>query len=494
MRVKNPAIFLLVSLLMVTINSARADQAILIGGGYNINGSQGQIELNVNWVQQVLKKANLPVITFFTDGDDPAPDVHYLQQEGTDEPAEALDELAKQLEPLARLFENQTINRQRYRNHIIPDVAGSTQADLLEDALTDILNSAPDDPTLIVYNGHGRQSSSTTDKVTMELWNDTQMTAAQLHSILETSNAPSRFIFTQCYSGGFHRLAYKNPESGLALSNANRCGFTAESAYRLSEGCSASIDSNDYRDYTTFFFAALNGYDRNGEILPVNTDINGDGEVSLREAHLYTLENAHSTDLSRSTSEDYLSSWQPWYLKWSAGKAGLPNNEYAKLFRDLAGKHGIPLSGNPAKNIRAKMKSHVAATNDLVTRYNEIADDFYDIQQDLIYEAKSRWPALIGPYTAAFQSLVASGEILDVAQWVEEQPSYKQLLDLQLESENIANSLLDAERNITQMQKLLEFRKLAKIKNQIYQHGSQREIRDYESLVSCEDQPLNFNQ
>ena len=482
----------LLGLCLLHASTVQADQAILIGGGYNVHGSQGQIELNVSWVQDVLKKADVPVITFFTDGDDPAADVHYLYSEAADLEPTALDQLATQLEPVARLFGNQQANLLRYRNHTIEDVKGGTKADGLSQALKDILSSAPDDPTLIVYNGHGKQSHTSTDKVTMELWDDTQMNAAQLHSILDTSNAPTRFVFTQCYSGGFHRLAYANPESGLELSSNTRCGFTAESAYRLAEGCSASVNTNDYRDYTTYFFAALDGYDRHGEILPVDTDTNKDGEISLREAHFYTLENAHSTDLSRSTSEDYLNSWQPWYLKWTANRPNLPNNEYARLFRSLADRHGIALSGNPAKVIRAEIKMYKDTLKSLQSRQHDAENKLYAVQNELIYSAQQQWPSLTDPYTAMFQSMVVSGEMLQVAQWVTEQTGYRNMLELQNEVDNIVASQLDTERNLTQMKKLFHFRKLSKLQQQLYRYGSTEQVSDYEKLVSCEEAPLNF--
>lgn len=477
-----------------------ADQAILIGGGYNINGSQGQIELNVKWVQDVLKQSNIPVTTFFTDGDNPEPDVHYQQtnansagsaEEGTE--AAAIDELANKLEPVARLFGNQYLNQQRYRSHTVENVRGSTRASELSESLRSLLSSAPGDPTFIVYNGHGKQSQSTVDKVTLELWDDTKLTANELHSILDESNATSRFVFTQCYSGGFHRLAYENPEKGLELSSNTRCGFTAESAYRLAEGCSASINTDDYRDYTTYFFAALNGYDRNGEILGQTTDTNDDGDVTLREAHLYTLEHAHSTDLSRSTSEDYLTRWEPWYLKWTAARQGLPNNEYAKLYRTLADKHGIPLGNGAAKSIRNTLEMYNQTAEDLLARRLELRSELADVQDNLLTSATNLWPALMGPYTAQFQAMAANGQLLDVADWLKEQPDYQKLMDLQLEDDSIDNSLLDTERNLTQMQKLFHFRKLANLKYQLYQHGDQTHIRDYERLVSCEDAPLVMN-
>ena len=487
-------LFLLFGFNLLSIAVTKADQAILIGGGYNLNSSQGQIEYNVKWVQNVLKNAELPVATFFTDGSDPAPDVHYLHIASNSAEPSAVDTLAAQLEPVARLFENRLANQRRYRNHNIEDIQGGTVADKLTQDLKDLLASKPDEPSLIVFNGHGLQSKTSIDKVTMELWNNTHINVTELHSIFSRSKAPNRFLFTQCYSGGFHRLAYKNPEKGLALSDTTRCGFTAESAYRLAEGCSASVDTDDYRDYTTYFFAALDGYDRNGNMLPVETDTNGDGGVSLREAHFYTLENAHSTDLPRSTSEDYLATWQPWYLKWVAETPTLQNNEYAKIFRVLAGRYDISLTDNPAKVIRKNMQAYRKKADDLKAQQSELQLAISGVQHRLINVAQSKWPSLARPYTALFQSMSASGEMIKVANWLREQPNYQTMVDLQNKNDNIVQALLKNERDTTQMHKMLHFRNIAKLKRQIYEYGTQEQIKDYEKLVACEDTPLVFSE
>ena len=489
--------------LLLLSSAVFADKAILIGGGYNINASQGQIELNVKWVQSVLKNANLPVTTFFTDGDEPTADVHFLKPANGDtgddanndanneSKATSLDQLAEQLQPVSRLFGDHINNSIRYRNHSVEDVAGATRAPELSQSLATALSES-NEPALIIYNGHGKQSPANVDQVTMELWDNTHLTAAQLHSVLDLSSSPTRFVFTQCYSGGFHRLAYKDPANGLALSDSMRCGFTAESAYRLAEGCSASIDSDDYRDYTTFFFAALDGYDRHGEILPVDTDSNADGKVSMREAHFYTLEEAHSTDLSRSTSEDYLINWQPWFLKWVSLSPAIADNEYAKLFRSLAAKHNISLTENPTKQIRDRISTFEQTALDLAARREDLQQELLKLQGELADEALQKWPALAGPYTAAYQSLAASGEMINVATWVAEQPAYPAIENLQEEDNSLVDDYLANERNLTQMHKLLHMRKLSVLKSQLYTYADQDVIRDYERLLSCEEAPLIF--
>lgn len=483
----------LIALLLLNSTVVIADKAILVGGGYNINGSQGQIELNVKWVQQVLQNANIPVTAFFTDGDDPTPDVHYLTENDSNNEPTPLDELANELQPVSRLFGDHIANAVRYRNHSVANVAGSTRAPELTQSISDLFSQANDDATLIVYNGHGKQSPANADQVTLELWDNTQMTAAELHSLIEPATSPTRFVFTQCYSGGFHRLAYKNPAKGLELSESLRCGFTSESAYRLAEGCSASINSNDYRDYTTYFFAALDGYDRHGEILGVDTDANGDGKVTLREAHLYTLEAAHSTDLSRSTSEDYLINWQPWFLKWIAGNTAIPDNEYAKLFRSIAAKYNIDLSNNSSKEIRKRMAEYKEVALQLTAQREQLHEELSELQFDLAEKATRKWPQLIGPYTAAFQSMTASGEMLNVATWVADQPDYPRIEQLQQQDDSLVADYLENERNLTQMQKMIHMRRLADLKRQLYQFGNADEVGAYERLLSCEDAPLNFS-
>ncbi len=248
-------------------------------------------------MQGILEDENVPTATFFTDADETGADVHYQLP---------LDQTTKIHEPLTRVFGDWVLHARRYRENDVANVSGSTRRDELIPALYDVINATADTDLLFVYNGHGSESLTTPDQVTLNLWDNTTLSANELHGIVQARTAPFRYVFTQCYSGGFHRLAYENPSAGLVLREAPRCGFTAESAYRLAEGCSASIETDDYRDYTTYFFAALSGNERDGNIISRNPDTNDDGMTTLREAHLFTLEEAYSTDLSRSTSEDTL--------------------------------------------------------------------------------------------------------------------------------------------------------------------------------------------
>lgn len=460
---------------------AFADQAIIVGGGYNIGSSQGQIELNVKWAQGILAKERLNVTTFYTDGKDPAADVHYRLSDDS----EAGDQL-----PLVRVFSHVENELTRYRNHTVAGVVGGTDRESLEPILEVLLGQNNTEDTLFLYNGHGFQSQSTPDKVYLKLWNSTELSAKDLHGMLAKNQAPFRYVFTQCYSGGFHRVNYKDPEKGLDLVDTERCGFTSESAYQLAEGCSASIDSDDYRDYSTYFFSALSGYDRNGEIIDKDPDTNLDLKVTLREAHLYTLEKAYSTDLSRSSSEDYLTSWEPWFLKWLPGSSYLPNNEYARLYRDVAALYEIPLEKGATRSIRKLQKLHSNNLSQYLDDKLALEVELLDTQHQLQTRAVQRWPDLAGPYTGGFAELALNGELATINEWLSNQPEYQTLVELERSILDIDDDILDSERMVTQMFKLMRLRRLANLKQWLQDYGSAPEIAAYEKLVACEDQPL----
>ena len=466
---------------LIIAKAVSADDAVLIGGGYNLHGSQGQIELNVNWVQDVLQSKGMKVETYFTDGSEAGADVYYQLPP---------DEQSSALEPLARVFADRVLEARRYRENKVANLSGSTRRPDLEPALGNIINRTADSDLLLVYNGHGSQSSSTPDHVTMELWDNTRLSANELHSMLEPRSAPFRFVFAQCYSGGFHRLAYDNPTNGLALSDAPRCGFTAESAYRLAEGCSASIETDDYRDYTTFFFAALSGFERDGEIIGRDPDINSDGQTTLREAHLFTVQEAYSTDLSRSTSEDYLMRWQPWYLRWLPVHKNLPNNQFAKMYRELAARYGIALDSSAVKQIRQKLAQSHAEYDDTMAQSESLNYQIHELQFELQRGLSEQWPAILGPYTGAFQKLAASGQLNGIAADLAQTSEYQQLVDLQHQKAVLDETLLDRERMATQFQKLIHLRHLATVEQQLFEYGSAQEQDGYRSLVSCEDVAL----
>ena len=222
--------------------------------------------------------------------------------------------------------------------------------------------------------------------------------------MIHEHDRPIRYVFAHDHSGSFHRLAYKDPVNGLALADTRHCGFTSTTAYGKAETSTLSSDIADYTDYAAVFFSALNGYEIDGEIISRFPDLNEDGVTSLREAHLYTLEEARSIELSLSSSEDYLMRWQPWYLRWQPASKRLPNNEYTRIYRDLASALNIGLEGNVAREIRQRQNATLAELQTLQLQHNKRLHRIKQLQGSLKSMAVRQWPALTAPYTQGLRA------------------------------------------------------------------------------------------
>lgn len=469
------------------VASAQAlDHIWIIGGGPNPGHSQAQIEFNVNWVIQVLNNTAgaRQLHVYYTDGSSSGRDVVLWQP-----PRESKDSL----QPLARVFGEQGPNGERFYTSKIPHVQGGTEAGALKERLEkEFSELKPDDRALLIYNGHGLRDRDDPAGNTLRLWNDTRLSVREMDQIMSRidSGVPVRFVFTQCYSGGFARLMRPQAQDTPALGAANRCGFFAESEDRESEGCSASINAGDYRDYSTYFFAALQGRTRTGEAIGINPDRNGDNIVSLYEAHLFALSQAHNADLPRSTGEVFLERWQPWYLRW-VDTGAEPDNVYGKMAREVAKKNGLPESG-PAliKELKTRRRAMGGKMLELEKEEENLSQETKTLQKEIKKEIGLRWPEALSPYTSGFVQFLKKD--LDAVQdFILSHPRYPELVakedrQARLRYEEISN----LDRDITQLDKILRLRKLARLQNQFERHATEQERAWYQRLQSCEGQPL----
>src|SRR5262249_21160073 len=70
-------------------------------------------------------------------------------------------------------------------------------------------------------------------------------------------------------------------------------------------GCTSDISEEDYKEYSTYFWAALYGKTRLGEAI-VRPDYDGDGKVSFDEAHAYVQLMSDTVDIPVCTSDAFL--------------------------------------------------------------------------------------------------------------------------------------------------------------------------------------------
>jgi hypothetical protein len=468
------------ALLLLTgfaLSPVQAQQHVIqIGGGDSLDSSQGQIEANVIWLNELFSSRDNTLHNFFASGSGIEKDVIYLDPQAA----------PSRMEGLKRIFDNALSDRSVTRHNSVP-ASGSTAKDTLTPALKQLmLTIKPGDETLIVYNGHGGLNPSDTANNYLRTWGKTRITVEDFDQILDKApkDTTIRFVFPQCFSGAFHNLIYQNPWSH-ELAEQNRCGFLAQSPFNESEGCTLSVNAREYNDYSTYFFAAVAGQTRTHKLLASNPDLNHDNKLSYREAHLYVLLNSTSKDLARSTSEVFLEHWQPWYLKW------LPTKEnngsfYWQAAETIARRNQFEMnSASLHRQYRELTKQFMSYKTQNRTLGKEVEVLQKQLQQDL----QACWPDLS-------KGVVLSGRLPDekldaINAYLAQKTEYQTLKNIQEQFLETTAQTNEAERRIAQIDKILRFMKLARLERQFEHYASSADKARYSRLLTCESSFLN---
>jgi hypothetical protein len=476
-------VFLLLLLLSASVRAA--DDVWLVGGGYDVRNSEAEIEQNVLWIQRILQGQlpNARLHIYFTDGSDPWPDVKVWRP--------APDTTAS-MQPLARVFDTYYLNGESFRNHQVPDVEGKSTADAVLRGLSrDISQLGPGDHGLLIYLGHGSEGEGGQSGNRLDLWGRSELTARDLHALFAAAGpgVQLRFVLTQCYAGGFYRLVEASGVSGAQAIRGDRCGFMAVPADEPAEGCTAGMDNGDYRGYSTYFFAALQGRNRDDSPLTVAPDRNGDGRVTLLEAHLYALQAARSTDLPLATSEQFLMNWSPWYLPLLPVK-NQSDNAYRQIAEQLADKleqESVTISGTRAsESYRTQLEHEMDRLQDEQERLQASIADMRSHMRAMI---ETRWPQVLVGHTQAYREFLQH-DLEAVQAFILSHPEYPQLKSAQDAYWVLDRQILEQERRLRQLDRLEHLQTLARLRDGLRQYGGKTARAAYEQLLDCEDQPL----
>ena len=294
-----PLVLPLVVLLALSRANA-ADHFLTIGGGDSPSYNQVSLEKNVLFYQRLVRDLEGPQIehdVYFADGLAGSRDVQYV----------AADQVPRVNLLLARLFNQEEGVDIRYRPHQIPNVRGSSTRRSLENWFDTTGTRLRDGDRLFIYfTGHGGPGNPPRN-TTISLWNERVMSVGEFSQLLDKISPSVKvvLIMVQCHSGGFADVIFNSGRAGARLSNARRCGFFATVPERNAAGCTADTSEDDYKDYSTYFFAALGGKTRTGQAVKP-FDYDRDGRISLAEAHAYTVLNEETIDIPLATSDVFL--------------------------------------------------------------------------------------------------------------------------------------------------------------------------------------------
>ena len=280
-----------------------ADYFITIGGGYSPEGNQASQEANVLFVQKVLAEGHAAFAShqiFFANGSSGRRDVQALDQRP--DPSTEAEQLFRDI-----FHGDGGGDRVVYRRHRLPWLSGRNAPDDVEAGLRSVIGRLAAGDRLFLYvTAHGGSGDDDDEhNTTISCWGDRSISVRQLSRWLDEASplAEVIFVMTQCYCGGFSDGMYVGGDGEDELAAATRVGFFAQQYDLPAAGCRADV-SND-EEYSSYFWGAFLGQTREGAPLP-DVDCNGDGVVSLAEAHTCAVLHCNSIDIPLRTSEAFL--------------------------------------------------------------------------------------------------------------------------------------------------------------------------------------------
>jgi hypothetical protein len=275
-------------------------------------------------------------------------------------------------------------------------VDGAATRDAVLDDLDEALREKGA-PLLVYAATHGEKGETARDNG-IALWGNSLLTVEDLAELVEAPGAgrPVRFVITACYSGGFADLAFAAGDAGHGEPALTpRCGLFASEWDETSSGCDPNPNRRAQEGYGIHFLNALRGHDRSGHPLDAaNVDFDGDGRISLLEAHTRARIASRSMGVPTTTSERWLRHAAP----QEGPRARFPLPEEKAVIDSLSGRLRLGTEAAARRRL-AKLEKKIAEIDERLAILEDEEADRYDRLR--IYML-GRWPTLDDPWHPAF--------------------------------------------------------------------------------------------
>ncbi len=376
-------------------------RAIIIGGGPNTDHNQVAIESNVKYVYRLIPE-KIRRSTLFADGEPDKATVLYVED---------VDRLPFDVKAVALTLHGN--DRDYFDNGKLraPSIPGgidgaSSRQNLLR--LIDGISSETDVPNslLLYFTGHGGPLNSNLENNHYDLWGrGGVLSVKELADQIAHApvNVPVTVVMAQCYSGSFGNLIFENGDPSNGFVGRDICGFFATTKERVAAGCTPELNEADYKDFTSYFFAALSGRDRLGRRVP-SADYNRDGKISLDEAFCYTLIHDESIDVPVCTSDVFLRHEVKYHID------DLVKTSYSDIKRWASRCQRVALDALAAK-LSLQGEERYATAFKMITpvadqaarrKRGELANHFKEIRSERRAALFGRWPDLKRPGDPSF--------------------------------------------------------------------------------------------
>lgn len=486
-------VFILVSLL-ASKPVAADDYYLTLGGGYSPTGNQFSLESNVRYFREILGASYSQDVhhdLLFADGNDPSPDLQYLD----------LEEMPRINELLSLVFQQRKEFGFQYRNHELEDVRGPSRLSTVREWFDEVgTQLTPDDRLFIYLTGHGGSSNDKENhpsNTCFYMWNSEKMRLQEFVVELDKINeeTPVVMVMVQCFAGGFADVIFNGGISDQGTSNANRCGFFATTQDRVAAGCTPDIDEANYREYSSYFWAAIRGLNRVGEPIE-QPDFNGDGQISFDEAHGYSLITSTSIDISVKTTDAYLRAFS---LLESDTHDDLltADSPYDELYK-LASCTERAVLDALSTDLELDAQERAAAAEALGTEikegkktieeeHNKKKGELNSIYREIRKELVLRWPGLSNVWNPRVQEIFANEEeSAAVVALIEDHGRYEEIVCLEEEVSQLMTDKRDTDNRWVRCQRMIRALENIALAENLSKVAPQEVVERYQRLLDAE--------
>jgi len=363
----------------------------------------------------------------------------------------------------------------RYRrpNVSAADAAtASTVLDTLDEAI-----AQSGDPLLVYLGGHGDMGETPRDN-RIALWGQTDITVADLGEVLDGAKRPVRLVVTTCFSGGFGELAFHGSDASRGAARNDRCGLFAAPWDLEATGCDPNPDRAAQEGYGLHFLNALRGQDRNGKPLPSETlDIDGDGNISLLEAHTRARLASESADVPTTTSERWLRATAP-----TAGRmlsVALPEED--RVIKVLAERLGLSTSDAGALTKLERLEDDIDAQQLAVANASRDEDAAYRRASASLL---ALWPVLDDPWHPDFaETLQRDANAIEAH--LERSDAYADYLAARERTDLAQQAVWDLRLEAAPVERLVRAQENRALAGRLAARGG-RDWSHFQALLACE--------
>lgn len=457
---------------------------IVAGGGSLPELNQVQLEQDVELAAEVLS-ARGPGLLLFAGGagsravqvvDAPA-DGEARAGEAT--PASQATDLRARL---AALFGPGLDRAARYRRTELA-VDGAASAEGITSALEGALGDG-DAPLTVYLAGHGVGGEAPHESRFLT-WGAHDLWVEDLAAVLDDTpgHRPVRLVVTACYAGGFAELAFDAADPARGAARTDRCGLFATTWDRAAAGCDPNPDRGAQEGYGIHFLHALAGRGRDGELPAERLDLDGDGAISLLEAHSRARIASRSLDVPVTTSERFLrAAVEPSMV--TGRQADASAARFLPEERAVVAALTERLELARPDEVHARLEAHRLALDERAAELDGLDAELDAVEGELRASLLHRWPVLNDPWSPRFEAtLAASGEA--IATFLDASALTARRAELQRERARVADrhdARLVAMAPLERLARALETLRLAAA---LRAEGGRYWLR-YQALLACE--------